>query len=154
MSCAWLSLLASIKERDVTGGGHRRLDRGVRGTGHTVAEPVAAGDGLAHVRVAGVALVVVVLVAGVEVPEAGGLLLVRVVADVGVVVARGRAAVAGEDRGVLDDTVVLARQAGAGAEDRLVAAGQPDRLGRRVGIGPHLRSEERRVGKGGSTRGR
>ena len=84
------------------------------------------------------ALVVVVLVAGIEVAEAGRLLLARVVADVRVVVARGRAAVAGEDRGVLDDAVVLAGEAGAGAEDRLVAAGQVDGLGRGVRVGPHL----------------
>src|SRR6185503_2595299 len=70
--------------------------------------------------------------------EARRLLLIAVVADVVVVVARGGAAVARVLRRVLHDAVVLAGETGAGAEDRLVPAGQIDVLRRRVGEAPHL----------------
>ena len=86
---------------------HGALDHRIGGARRGAAVPDAGRDGAPGVAVGVVALVVVVLVSRVEVPEAGRLLLAAVVADVAVVVARAGAAVARVLRGVLDDAVVL-----------------------------------------------
>src|SRR6185369_16962358 len=88
------------------------------------ARPESRRDGLARVTMLVVAFLVVVLVRGVEVVKARGLLLVGVGADVVRVVARRGAAVAGIDRRELHQAVVLSGEAQARTEDRRIAAGE------------------------------
>jgi hypothetical protein len=114
------------------------LHRRVGWTGRATARPQARRDRHPVVAMAVVALFVVVLVGGIEVVEAGGLLLVAVTADVRVVQVGGGAAVAGVCRRVLHETVVLPGETQARAEDRGIATGEVDVACWCARICPHL----------------
>src|SRR5581483_6269711 len=116
----------------------RRAETGLHGrarrTRSATAGPETGRDRLARVAVGVVPLLVVVLVRGVEIVEAGRLLLVAVVADVRVVVPGRGATVARVGRRVLHETVVLAGETRARPEDRGVAAREVDVPRRRARV--------------------